>query len=152
MNTTLASTVEDLLPQALVDLAQLVSIRSVADAAVEDPTELQKAATWVANALQDLGLVTRLVTTPDGTDTVIGTVEGPAGSPRVLLYSHYDVQPAPTQGWDSDPWVLTEKGGRHYGRGAADCKGNIVAHLTALRALKNTMGTYPCSITMVVEG
>ncbi len=148
----LRDAVKGLLPTAMEELATLVSMRSVADAAVEDPGELTKAANWVSGALADLGLETRLARTPDGTDAVIATHEGPPGSPRVLLYAHYDVQPAPVAGWDTDPWVLTEKDGRFYGRGSADCKGNIMAHLTALRALKQVDGTFPCSITVVVEG
>lgn len=152
MTSTLRNAVDDLMPTALTDLATLVAMRSVADEEVEDPAELAKAATWVAGALSDLGLHSRLARTPDGTDAVIATHDGPAGSPRVLLYAHYDVQPAPAHGWDTDPWTLTERDGRFYGRGSADCKGNIVAHLTALRALQRTGGSYPCSITVVVEG
>lgn len=144
--------VDELLPPALEELATLVAMRSVADAEVEDPAELAKAAQWVADAFGELGLESRLVRTPDGTDTVIARHDGPAGSPRVLLYAHYDVQPAPAAGWDTDPWTLTEKNGRFYGRGSADCKGNIMAHLVALRALKAVEGEFPCSITVVVEG
>lgn len=150
--TELRQAVNDLLPRAMEELATLVAMRSVADAEVEDPAELAKAADWVKNALEDAGLDARLARTPDGTDAVIATHDGPADAPRVLLYAHYDVQPASPQGWDSDPWVLTERDGRHYGRGSADCKGNIMAHLTALRALKQVDGGYPCSITVVVEG
>lgn len=148
----LREAVQRLLPRALAELSTLVAMRSVADDAVEDPAELTKAATWVAGALRDLGLDTRLERTPDGTDAVIARHEGEPGAPRVLLYAHYDVQPAPVAGWESDPWVLTERDGRYYGRGAADCKGNIMAHLTALRALKEVDGDFPCSITVVVEG
>ena len=64
------------------------------------------------------------------------TSRGPAGAPTVLLYSHYDVQPAgDPAAWRSPPWALTERDGRWYARGAADCKGNLVMLLTALRAL-----------------
>jgi acetylornithine deacetylase/succinyl-diaminopimelate desuccinylase-like protein len=71
----------------------------------------------------------------------------------VLLYAHYDVQPPGDTGtWSSDPWTLTERGGRWYGRGAADCKGNLVMHLTALRALRDVDGGWPLELTVVCEG
>ena len=67
---------------------------------------------------------------------VLGHAPAPAGAPTVLLYSHYDVQPPLGEdAWNRPVFELTERDGRWYGRGAADCKGNIVMHLTALRAL-----------------
>ena len=70
----------------------------------------------------------------------------------MLLYCHYDVQPPldPTgTAWKSPVFELTERDGRWYGRGAADCKGNIVVHLTALRALR---GELPVGIKLIAEG
>jgi acetylornithine deacetylase/succinyl-diaminopimelate desuccinylase-like protein len=71
----------------------------------------------------------------------------------VLLYCHYDVQPPLGEDlWTSPIWELTERDGRWYGRGAADCKGNIVMHLTALRALQQTGGGFPCGVKLICEG
>jgi acetylornithine deacetylase/succinyl-diaminopimelate desuccinylase-like protein len=69
----------------------------------------------------------------------------------VVLYGHYDVQPAPPeQGWTSDPWTLTRKDdGRYYGRGAADDKGGLLVHLGTMKALE---GRPPCTVKLVVEG
>ncbi|WP_235912171.1 dipeptidase [Ruania zhangjianzhongii] len=148
----LPTAVEELMPRALSDLRDLVALRSVQDPAVEDPQQCRLAAEWARQALLDLSLSdTALVPTPDGSDAVIGHYQGPNGAPRVLLYAHYDVQPAPPADWVSDPWTLTERDGRYYGRGAADCKGSIVTHLTALRALLAT-GDLPVSLTVVLEG
>ncbi|MFC5911567.1 M20/M25/M40 family metallo-hydrolase, partial [Streptacidiphilus monticola] len=70
--------------------------------------------------------------------------------PTVLLYCHYDVQPpGDLAEWHSPPFRLTERGGRWYGRGAADAKGNLVAHLTALRALGPDP---PVGVRVLVEG
>lgn len=143
--------VADLMPRALADLGELVAFRSVADADVEDPAQCTAAAHWVRQALRDEGLTGDLVRTPDGSDAVIGHYQGPPGAPRVLLYAHYDVQPATPAEWTGDPWTLTEREGRYYGRGAADCKGSVITHLTALRALRAD-GDYPVSLTVVVEG
>ena len=63
-------------------------------------------------------------------------VPGPEGSPTVMLYAHYDVQPAPPeQDWTSDPWTPTRKDdGRMYGRGIADDKSGLVIHAGTLKA------------------
>ena len=69
----------------------------------------------------------------------------------MLLYSHYDVQPPMDEAaWRTPVFELTERDGRWYGRGAADCKGNIVMHLTALRALGG--GDYPVGLKLISEG
>ena len=88
---------------------------------------------------------------PTGYPPIYGTLEGPPGSPVVMLYAHYDVQPAPPeQGWTSDPWTPTKKDdGRVYGRGAADDKGGLAIHLGTLRYFE---GSPPCTIKLIVEG
>lgn len=81
---------------------------------------------------------------------MLASQQGPPGAPTVLLYSHYDVQPAgDLEAWTSPPWLLTDRDGRWYGRGAADCKGNLVAILTALRALPTP---WPVSLRIVCDG
>ncbi|MEU6565153.1 dipeptidase [Nocardia nova] len=144
------------MPQAKTDLAQLVSYRSVADARQFPPEECHRAARWVADAFAELGLSdVELHETADGSEAVVARYPAPEGAPTVLLYCHYDVQPPVDEAaWHSPVWELTERDGRWYGRGAADCKGNIIAHLTALRALRKTLGgkDYPVGITLVAEG
>jgi acetylornithine deacetylase/succinyl-diaminopimelate desuccinylase-like protein len=136
-----------LMPMARTDLAELVAMRSVADPRQFPPEECLKAARWTADAFTSVGVPSKLYETPDGSYAVIGHRPGPEGAPTVLLYSHYDVQP-PGDGWQSPPWELTEREGRLYGRGAADCKGNIVMHLTALRAVPDPA----VGIKVVIEG
>jgi acetylornithine deacetylase/succinyl-diaminopimelate desuccinylase-like protein len=150
----LRASVASLMGQARTDLAELVGIRSVADPAVESPAECAKAADWLIGKFAELGLRDMTAApTPDGSRCVYGHAPGPPGSPTVLLYGHYDVQPPLGEDrWATPVWELTERGGRWYGRGSADCKGNIVAHLTALRALRQQDGGFPCSVTVVCEG
>ncbi|GAA3242238.1 dipeptidase [Actinocorallia longicatena] len=131
------------------DLEELVAMRSVADERLFPAAECRKAAEWTAEAFSAAGVPSELHETPDGTYAVIGHRPGPPGAPTVLLYSHYDVQP-PGEGWTSSPWELTERDGRWYGRGAADCKGNMVMHLTALRAA--LQDDPPIGVKIVVEG
>ena len=74
-------------------------------------------------------------------------------APTVLFYSHYDVQPAGrTEDWRSAPFDPELRGGRLYGRGAADDKGGLVAQVAALSALLSTSGSLPCNVRVLVDG
>jgi cysteinylglycine-S-conjugate dipeptidase len=110
-----------------VDLERLVAIPSIAFAGY--PREpLDEAAETVKAMFDDA----RFVDVPDEAPSVFAEYPGPG--PTVLLYAHYDVQPAPPEGWETDPFTPVVRDGRLYGRGAADDKSGIVAHLAALRA------------------
>jgi acetylornithine deacetylase/succinyl-diaminopimelate desuccinylase-like protein len=130
------------------ELARLVAIPSIHDGRhVEACSE---AADLVAELFAGAGVDdVRRVPTDDGSDTVVGHTPGPEGAPTVLLYSHYDVQPVDPAEWTSPPWELTARDGRLYGRGAADCKGNLVMLLTVLRSLPRP---WPVGIRVVCEG
>ncbi len=144
--------VSGLMGRAHSDLAELVAIRSVADARQFPPEECARAAGWVRDRFAELGFVDlELAETADGSRAVVGSrPAADPGAPTVLLYAHYDVQPPlDEQSWRSPPFALTQRDGRWYGRGAADCKGNIVMHLTALRALGDDI---PVNLKLVVEG
>jgi acetylornithine deacetylase/succinyl-diaminopimelate desuccinylase-like protein len=144
--------VADLMEQAREELAELVALRSVADPRQFPPEECERAARWVADHFAGVGFAdVRLTEMPDGSRAVIGSRPCPDRSaPTVLLYAHYDVQPPlDEKAWRTPPFRLTPVDGRWYGRGAADCKGNIVAHLTALRALGDDV---PVNLKVVVEG
>ncbi|WP_327292499.1 dipeptidase [Streptomyces sp. NBC_01198] len=149
----LSETVTSLMPRARTELAELVSYASVADERQFPRSESEKAAAWVAGALRDEGFQdVALLDTPDGTQSVYGLLPGPEGAPTVLLYAHYDVQPPLDESaWLSPPFELTERDGRWYGRGAADCKGGVLMHLTALRALREHGGA-PVTVKVIVEG
>ncbi|MFI6778638.1 dipeptidase [Nocardia sp. NPDC050412] len=140
-----------LMPQAKTDLTQLVSFKSVADPRQFPPEDCNRTAQWVADAFAGAGLTkVGLHETPDGSKAVIASRPALDGAPTVLLYCHYDVQPPlDDDAWRTPVWELTEKDGRWYGRGSADCKGNIVMHLTALRALGADL---PLGVTLVAEG
>ncbi|MEU7008915.1 dipeptidase [Streptomyces sp. NPDC046332] len=149
----IAETVAGLMPRAKAELTELVAFESVADEAVAPRSECEGAANWVADALRAEGFEdVALLDTPDGSQSVYGILPGPAGAPTVLLYAHYDVQPKLDEAaWTTPPFVLTERDGRWYGRGAADCKGGFIMHLLALRALKANGGV-PVTVKMIVEG
>jgi acetylornithine deacetylase/succinyl-diaminopimelate desuccinylase-like protein len=148
---SLRSRIGDLMPQARTDLARMVSFRSVHDPAQSPPEECQTMVDFLVGAFTEVGLQdVRGYPTPDGSQAVCGHRPGPRGAPTVLLYFHHDVQPPlDDAAWTSPVWELTEREGRWYGRGAADCKGNIAMHLTALRALGDDL---PVGIKIVGEG
>jgi acetylornithine deacetylase/succinyl-diaminopimelate desuccinylase-like protein len=144
--------ISELMPQARQELAELVALRSVADPRQFPAEECQRAADWVRDKFAELGFTdAHLEETADGSMAVVGSrpCQDPE-APTVLLYAHYDVQPPLDEAaWHTPPFELTEVDGRWYGRGTADCKGNIVMHLAALRALG---GDVPVNLKLVIEG
>ena len=91
-----------------------------------------------------------LLAVDGGQPAVLGRRPAPPGAPTVLLYAHHDVQPTGDRaGWDSDPFAPAERDGRLYGRGAADDKAGIGAHLAALRAHGDEL---PVGVIVLVEG
>lgn len=142
-------------PAVRDDLATLVRIPGISNPAF-DPAELMRSADTVADLLRGVGLTdVRIltVTRADGLASrpaVVGRREGPAGAPTVLLYAHHDVQPPGLDaGWDFPPFEPTERAGRLYGRGSADDKAGVVAHVGALRALGDDLAV---GVTVFVEG
>ncbi|MET8519498.1 dipeptidase [Nocardioides sp. NPDC004968] len=148
----LRSRITELMPQARAELAELVAIKSVADPRQFPPEECHRAAQWVLDHFAALGFDdARLAETADGSNAVVGSRQCTRpDAPTVLLYAHYDVQPPlDDAAWQTRPFELVEKDGRWYGRGTADCKGNILMHLLALRALGQDV---PVNLKLVVEG
>ena len=135
------------LRQALDDLVRIPSISG--DGMPAEP--IREAHDLVAELLTSAG-VPKVWTLelPDTNPIVMGEIPAPEGAPTVLLYSHYDVVPAgDLSEWTSDPFEPTERDGAIYGRGAADTKSNIIAHIGALRAWD---GRPPVGIKIVIEG
>jgi cysteinylglycine-S-conjugate dipeptidase len=146
----LRSALEHALPSVRSDLERLVRIPSVSADPAAKP-QVQASAGEVATLLGQAGMPEVDVLTVDGGQpAVIGKRPAPPGAPTVLLYAHHDVQPTGDRtGWDSDPFEPTERDGRLYGRGAADDKAGIAAHLAALRAHGDQL---PVGVTVLVEG
>jgi acetylornithine deacetylase/succinyl-diaminopimelate desuccinylase-like protein len=136
------------MPGVRRDLDYLVRIPSVS-VGEADQSFVDSSAAAVATLLQEAGLETDIVV-EGGRPAVIGHLAGPAGAPHVVLYAHHDVQPTGDHdSWSSPPFEPTERGGRLYGRGAADDKAGVMAHVAAIRAHD---GAPPVSVTIFVEG
>ena len=133
---TVNQLIDEYMPQVWEELKELVSFQSIhSTPGLEKDNE--DATNWVISKFREAGVPVEGHKTTDGTTSVLGVREAAEGYPTVLLYSHFDVQPAGVlENWTNDPWTLTERNGRWYGRGAADCKGHVVLHLAVLRALK----------------
>ena len=133
------------------DLSALVSFNSP-HSVPELADQHAAAADWVAAALAERGLEVERHATIDKADAIIGRRHVSDDAPTVLLYSHYDVVPAgEPAAWTADPFTLTERDGRWYGRGAADCKGNVAMHLEALRLIDEAGGPQ-ANLIVLVEG
>ena len=111
------------------------------------------AAQWVKRSLEQAGLSATVHDTP-GHPVVVGEWRG-AGSdaPTVLIYGHYDVQPAePLDLWTSPPFEPEVRNGRIYARGSVDDKGQLFLHIKALEAHMRTRGSLPCNVVLIAEG
>ncbi len=146
----LAARVQSVLPSVRSDLEDLVRIQSVS-ADPERLSEVEVSARKTADLFAAEGVDVEIVRAFDGAPpAVIGEKKGPEGAPTVLLYAHHDVQPENDHAdWDSPPWEPTERDGRLYGRGAADDKAGIMAHVGALRALGDDL---PVTVRLFIEG
>ncbi len=75
------------------------------------------------------------------------------GAPTVLVYGHYDVQPAdPLEGWQSPPFEPTCRDGFVYARGASDDKGQLLTHVFSAEAWLATRGSLPVNLKFLIEG
>jgi acetylornithine deacetylase/succinyl-diaminopimelate desuccinylase-like protein len=85
---------------------------------------------------------------------VLATRAARNGRPTILLYAHHDVQPVGDESlWESAPFEPTVRGGRLYGRGAADDKAGVMAHVGALRALVEVLGRdFDLGVNLFIEG
>ena len=143
--------VSTLMPGLLADLEELIAIPSVSFPGYpSDPMDAMAERTL--QMFRDAGFDdARLMEVPSGYPPIYGEVRGPEGSPVVVIYAHYDVQPAPPeQGWTTEPFTPTRKDdGRIYGRGSADDISGLVAHLGTMRVFD---GRPPCTVKLILEG
>lgn len=152
---------EGQVPAAVADLGRLVRIPSVAFPGF-DRGEVERSASAVKVLLDELAIFDRVevktaidpTTGREGMPAVLATRAARAGRPTILLYAHHDVQPVGDESlWESAPFEPTVRGGRLYGRGAADDKAGVMAHVGALRALVEALGTdVDLGINLFIEG
>jgi acetylornithine deacetylase/succinyl-diaminopimelate desuccinylase-like protein len=146
----LRTAIHHVLPGVRADLERLVRIPGIAFDGF-DHGHLARSAEATAELLHGTGLPdVRVVRVGNGHPAVIGRRPAPPGAPTVLLYAHHDVQPAGDLGqWQSDPFEPVERAGRLYGRGVADDKAGVMAHVAVLRAFGPAL---PVGVVVFLEG
>jgi cysteinylglycine-S-conjugate dipeptidase len=137
-----------MMPGVLEDLRDLIRYPSVAFPGYPaEPVHAMAEATVAV--LKRYGLQdARLMDIPGGYPAVYGEIPPPPGAPTIMLYAHYDVQPAQKEA-DWDPWTPVEKDGRIYGRGAADDKSGIMIIAASLGIFN---GKPPVGVKVLIEG
>ncbi|HIJ54730.1 MAG TPA: M20/M25/M40 family metallo-hydrolase [Deltaproteobacteria bacterium] len=115
---------------------------------------IEDCATLLTQMMEEVGIGYEVM--PMGGDTnpplIYGELSSPGASKTLLVYGHYDVQPPePLDAWDSPPFEPTIRNGRMYGRGTADNKGQMFAHLKAVEAILKTGGTLPVNLKFMFD-
>lgn len=149
----LRARLDQLLPAAIGDLENLVRIPSIAFEG-HDREPVRRSAEAVAELLRGAGLAeVTIESVAGGAPAVIGRTPAAEGRPTVMLYAHHDVQPTGNvEDWTSAPFEPVEREGRLYGRGAADDKAGVMAHVTALRLVGEELAADGIGVTVFVEG
>lgn len=139
-------------PRFVDELLELLRIASIS-ALSEHAADVRRAADWVAGRLQRAGVEAVEVMPTGGHPVVYGEWLHAPGRPTVLVYGHFDVQPAdPLHLWTSPPFEPTIRDGRVYARGACDNKGNLLPAIIAVEALLRAEGALPVNCKFLCEG
>ncbi|KAH3876943.1 hypothetical protein DPMN_000796 [Dreissena polymorpha] len=143
-------------------LAETVAIKSVS-AWPETRPEIKRMMEWTKQEMEKLGATCELEdigeqTLPDGSKLplppiLLGSLGSDPNKKTLLIYGHLDVQPAEKgDGWDTEPFVLTEKDGKLFGRGSTDDKGPVLAWLNCLEAMKELGQEVSINLKFIFEG
>lgn len=133
------------------ELFEFLRIPSVSARSEHNP-DTRRAAEWISGAMAKIGLKTTIHPTA-GHAIVVGEWRGAPGAPTVLIYGHYDVQPAePLDLWHTPPFEPTIRDGKIFARGSVDDKGQLYLHIKALESHLASSGKLPMNVIVVAEG
>ncbi len=134
------------------ELKDYLRIPSVS-ASSEHKKDIEKCADFVVGKLKNAGMKNVRKIKTDGNPLVYGEWLEAKGKPTILIYGHYDVQPAdPYELWDNDPFEPVIKDGKIYARGADDNKGQNFIHIKSVEAYLKTHGELPVNVKFIIEG
>ncbi|HUZ01290.1 MAG TPA: M20/M25/M40 family metallo-hydrolase [Thermomicrobiaceae bacterium] len=112
---------------------------------------VRESAESTAAILRGLGCDDVRIIETAGAPVVYGRIG--QGSPTLLVYNHYDVQPPePLEAWDSDPFGAEERDGKIYARGISDNRGDVLARVQAIASYRRARGELPLTVKFVIEG
>jgi acetylornithine deacetylase/succinyl-diaminopimelate desuccinylase-like protein len=133
------------------ELFEFLRIPSVS-ARSEHNADTRRAAEWLRDSMSKIGLTTSIHETP-GHPIVLGEWRGAPGKPTLLIYGHYDVQPAePLELWQSPPFEPAIRDAKIFARGSVDDKGQLYLHIKALESHLATSGKLPLNVIVLAEG
>lgn len=133
------------------DLMELVRIPSVSTSSA-NKNDMLTAANWMKEKLTAIGMKNAKVMPTAGHPVVYAEYLEVPGKPTILIYGHYDVQPAePLELWKTPPFEPTREGDLLFGRGASDMKGQCVATLSAIASIIAN-GAFPVNLKFLFEG
>lgn len=137
----------------LSELYDLIRIPSISTEP-EHKGDMRKAAAWLADNLRSIGAENVEILETGGHPVVYADwLHAGENAPTVLVYGHYDVQPASMEdGWTSDPFEPVERGGSIYARGSSDDKGQLFIHVKALESYLAAEGKAPVNLKFMLEG
>jgi acetylornithine deacetylase/succinyl-diaminopimelate desuccinylase-like protein len=136
----------------VAELKDFVRFSSVS-AQPEHAEDMKSCAEWLTHHLQQVGLEHVQIVPTRGHPLVYADWLHAPERPTVLIYGHYDVQPAdPLDEWRSPPFQPTVRGSNLYGRGASDDKGQMFVHVKALESYLRTTGELPVNVKCLFEG
>src|SRR5437868_1815969 len=134
--------------QELFDFLRIPSV----SAKSEHNGDTKRAAEWVKLSLDRIGVTAKIYPTA-GHPIVVGEWRNAPGAPTVLIYGHYDVQPAePLDLWTSPAFEPTVRDGKIFARGSVDDKGQLFLHIKALEAHLATRKKLPVNVVVIAEG
>ncbi|MBA2174969.1 dipeptidase [Halobacillus locisalis] len=135
--------------EELIEFLRIPSISALS----EHKEDVQTGAKWVADSLKSIGMENVDVIETDGHPIVYGDWLHAEGKPTVLVYGHYDVQPAdPLDLWETPPFDPVVRDGKIFARGATDDKGQLFLHIKAIELLMKENGKLPVNVKFCIEG
>ena len=136
----------------LEELTSFLAIPSISALSEHQP-DMQKAAEWLSNEFENIGLENVSIEKTAGQSVVYADWLHAEGQPTILIYGHYDVQPVdPLHLWETPPFEATIRDNKLYARGASDDKGQVFMHSKAIEALMNVEGKLPVNVKLIIEG